>query len=100
MNKIDHIDKMMDILKDETKFKYLDGVTEHVCTPQVEGQIVKRLLQLLKRGELSKEVYDRIKPVGAQRPRMYDLPKIHKENIPLRPILSMVRSAQHELAKW
>ena len=30
---------------------------------------------------------------------MYGLPKIHKENIPRRPILSMVRSAQHELAK-
>ena len=88
MNKIDYIDKMMDILKDETKFKYLGGVTEHDHTPQVEGQIVKRLLQLLKRGELSKEVNDRIKPVAAQRPRMYGLPKIHKENIPLRPILS------------
>ena len=45
-------------------------------------------------------MYDRIKPVAAQRPRMYGLPKIHKENIPRRPILSMVRSAQHELAKW
>ena len=52
MNKIDYIDKMMDILKDKTKFKYLGGVTEHDRTPQVEGQIVKRLLQLLKRGEL------------------------------------------------
>ena len=82
---------MMDILKDETKFKYLGGVTEHDRTPQEEGQNVKRLLQLLKRGELSKEVHDRIKPVGAQRPRMYGLPKIHKENIPPRPILSMVR---------
>ena len=41
MNKIDYIDKMMDILKDETKFKYLGGVTEHDRMPQVEGQIVK-----------------------------------------------------------
>ena len=64
MNTIDYIDKMMDILKDETKFKCLGGVTEYDRTPQVEGQIVKRLLKLLKRGELSKEVYDRIKPVG------------------------------------
>ena len=56
MNKIDYIDKMMDILKDETKFKHVGGVTEHDRMPQVEGQVVKRLLQLLKRGELSKEV--------------------------------------------
>lgn len=26
--------------------------------------------------------------------------KVHKVNVPLRPILSMVGSVQHELAKW
>ena len=32
---------------------------------------------------------------------MYGLPKVHKPKpIPLRPILSMVGSAQHELARW
>ena len=30
---------------------------------------------------------------------MYGLPKIHKSDIPLRPILSMCHSAQHSLAK-
>ena len=31
---------------------------------------------------------------------MYGLPKTHKENVPLRPISSMVGSSQLELAKW
>ena len=31
---------------------------------------------------------------------MHGLPKTHKENIPLRPILSLIGSSQHELAKW
>ena len=31
---------------------------------------------------------------------MYGLPKTHKDNVPLRPILSMCGSAQHNLAKW
>ena len=65
----------------------------------LESQITKRLLQLHKCSELSKELHNRIKPVGAQRPRMYGLPKTHKENVPLRRILSMFGSAQHELAK-
>ena len=39
-------------------------------------------------------------PTDSQRPRMYGLPKTHKENIPLRPVLSMIGSSQHELAKW
>ena len=49
---------------------------------------------------LATEIYDRIRPTGSQRPQMYGLPKIHKPNVPLRPILSMIGSAQHELAKW
>ena len=31
---------------------------------------------------------------------MYGLPKIHKKDVPLCPILSMTGSAQHQLAKW
>ena len=39
--------------------------------------------------------------MGAVRPRLYSLLKTHKvPPIPLSPILSMVGSAQHELAKW
>ena len=31
---------------------------------------------------------------------MYGWPKIHKQDVPLRPILSMTGSAQHQLAQW
>ena len=31
---------------------------------------------------------------------MYGIPKVHTEEVPLRPILSMVNSPQHEIAKW
>ena len=31
---------------------------------------------------------------------MYGLPKIHKPDVPLGPILSMYHSVQHSLAKW
>ena len=58
------------------------------------------LLQLKKECLISKQVYEAIRPTGSQRPRMYGLPKIHKKDVPLRPILSMTGSAQHQLAKW
>lgn len=45
---------------------------------------------------LTKQVYDRIRLVGSQCPRMYGLLKVHKMNVLLWPILSM----EHELAKW
>ena len=31
---------------------------------------------------------------------MYGVPKLHKDGVPLRPILSMVNSPHHPLAKW
>ena len=31
---------------------------------------------------------------------MYGLPKLHKDGVPLRPILSMVNAPQQEMAKW
>ena len=45
-------------------------------------------------------VYEVIRLTGSQRPRMYGLPKIHKKDVPFRPILSMTGSAQHQLATW
>ena len=50
---------------------------------------------------MGEDVDKRVRPSGSVRPRMYGLPKIHKaEPIPLRPILSLAGSAQHELARW
>ena len=45
-------------------------------------------------------MYDRIRPVDSTRPRMYGLPKLHKQDVPLRPILSMTNAPQHAMAKW
>ena len=49
---------------------------------------------------MPKWIYDAIRPTGLQRPRMYGLPKTHKEGIPLPPILSMTGLFHHELGKW
>ena len=65
-----------------------------------EKKLQKRFLELFKSKLISKEIYEFIRPVGSQRPRMYGLPKIHKSGIPLRPTLSMCHSTQHSLAKW
>ena len=49
---------------------------------------------------MPKWINDAIRPTGSQRPRMYGLPKTHKEGTPLRPVLSMTDSSHHELGKW
>ena len=45
-------------------------------------------------------IVNELKPVGSMRPRLYGLLKLHKQDIPLLPILSMINSPQHGLAKF
>ena len=91
---------MVAILSDVTKFECLGPVNEFDNTTQNETKLQRRLLQLVKSDDLPKTVYKVIRPIGSQRPRMYGLPKIHKREVPCRPFLSMIGSAQHELAKF
>ena len=77
MNKTDYIARMMEILGDETKFECLGGCDKHDRTAQIERALQAYLLQQRKAGEISNEIYDRIRPTGSVRPRMYGLPKVH-----------------------
>ena len=58
------------------------------------------MLKLVKADELPQNVYQVIRPTGSQRPRMCGLPKVHKQNASCCPTLSMIGSAQHDLAKF
>ena len=100
LNKSDYVNKMECILSDTSKFKFLGPVSEFDKTEKNEAKLQRHLLKLVKADELPQNVYQVIRPTGSQRPRMYGLPKIHKQNAPCRPILSMIGSAQHELAKF
>ena len=98
LNRADYLSKMDAILGDTDKFLKL-GDFSFDDTQRIENKLQKRFLELYKSKLISKEIYEFIRPVGSQRPRMYGLPKIHKTGIPLRPILSMCHSAQQSLAK-
>ena len=100
LNRSEYDKKMVAILSDVTKFECLEPVNQLDNTAQNEIKLQRRLLQLVKSDDLPKTVYEVIRPTGSQRPRMYGLPKIHKQDVPCRPILSMIGSAQHELAKF
>ena len=68
-------------------------------TAAIKSQLQKRLLELFKAKLIPEEVYRFIRPTGSQRPRLYGLPKTHKPEVPLHPILSMTDSAHHELSR-
>ena len=88
------------VLQDSSKFKNLGSSSETDSTAKIEAHFQGWLLQLKKNGLLPSKIYNSTRPTAAQRPRMYGLPKIHEKDVPLRPILSMTGSAQHQLAQW
>ena len=96
----DYISKMEQILSQKDKFERIGAADENDNTQKQEQAISAFLRRAVANKHLPAEVYDRISPVGSTRPRMYGLPKIHKPDVPLRPILSMVNAPQHAMAGW
>ena len=67
---------------------------------EIEQAFQRNMYKWLKDKSISLFVYNNIRPTGSQRPKLYGLPKTHKSKCPLRPILSMIGSPQHLLAKY
>ncbi|XP_057310730.1 uncharacterized protein LOC130648656 [Hydractinia symbiolongicarpus] len=69
-----------------------------------EERITSVLKELKVKGKISEQLYDKLKPIGSQPPRIYGLAKVHKNNTPMRPVLSMPGSPYYKLAnqvaKW
>ena len=55
---------------------------------------------MVSKKEISQETFNEIKSIDSIRPRLYGLPKLHKTEDPLRPILSMTKSPLHKLARF
>ena len=100
LNRVDYIKKMEEVLSRDGKFELIGNVEDYDTTVQQERALQAFLLRAHKNGHLTKGEYERVRPVGSSRPRLYGVPKIHKPGAPLRPILSMVNAPQQELAKW
>ena len=88
---------MLLILNDDTKFTKFGPVETCDHTTSIKVNFQKQLRKWVKRGLLSPQVSDSIRPVGSIRPRLYGIPMIYKDGVPLRPILSMVGSAKQKL---
>ena len=62
-----------------------------------------RLITILRRikieAKLEETIYKRMYPTAASSPKLYGLPKIHKKNNPLRPIVSSGGSVTYGVAK-
>ena len=100
LDKKDYVSKMENILMDESKFKILGPVESHDETARTEKDFREYLASLKSKNLLSDAIIERIRPVGSQRARMYGLPKVHKSDVPLRPILSTINTSARPVAEY
>ncbi|XP_054718556.1 uncharacterized protein LOC129227956 [Uloborus diversus] len=67
------------------------------CDPT--SRILKKTNSLIMKSTLPEKTKETISSSEALIPRLYGLPKIHKEELPLRPIVSAINSPTHLLSK-
>ncbi len=97
ISKVAYVEKMMAILNDPVHFEKINKDP----TKTWEKKLCKFLLNDVFKFELiSKRLYKFLRPSDARTPKLYGLPKIHKDTVPLRPIVSAVRSFNYNLGKF
>ncbi|PSN48481.1 hypothetical protein C0J52_11724 [Blattella germanica] len=64
------------------------------------GKVERLTSTLLAKSGLPNEVTKQLRPHSSIPPRIYGLPKIHKESVPLRPIVNSIGSPTYSLAKY
>lgn len=92
----DYLNKAKILLSDVNTYKPLNKDP----TITIQNKLNKILDNLLKSDCLTKELKKNIKTSNGIFPKMYFLPKIHKEDFPLRPIVSFVGSPTYNLTKY
>ena len=90
----DYIKKSEELLNQPTyKLLSSDPTTKH------KNRLISILKSIKTEGGIDNTTYKRLYPTGAGSPKYYGLPKIHKQGVPLRPIVSSRGSATYETAK-
>ena len=69
-------------------------------TDRLTRKLSEKLLPLERSGNLSENVYNKIRPRHKQPPGIYGLPKINKADVPLRPAVSCVNTFAYDLSAY
>ena len=95
MDRSEYDDKIRSMLSDPNTYKKLPRDP----APALERQMNSLLLSLKNSRSLPRSVYERLRSSAGKTPLLYGLPKIHKPDTPLRPIVSFIHSPTYQLSK-
>ena len=91
--------KLLTLLEQDGKFKKLNS-DETLLRERRLQDYLRSLTKVERSNKLSDTDYHRILPCGSKAGVLYGLPKIHKDNCPIRPIISAVGTYNYKLAKF
>jgi hypothetical protein len=96
LDRSDYNAKLMKLISDPTKFVELHDDP----TMKREKSLQEYLYYLKTKGIFDESTYQKIRPRGSKPARIYGLPKLHKPDVPLRPIVSSIGTYTYELSKY
>jgi predicted GIY-YIG superfamily endonuclease len=96
MNKTDYKHKMENLLNDPKTYKKLKSDPTNIFEKKNNAFIKK----LLNNKEINTVDAKQLTIHNSTPPKIYGLPKIHKINVPLRPIVSCIQSPFYKLSKY
>ena len=94
MDRTVYDEKILNMLNDQQTCKKLKKDPRNVCEKEM-----KKLLSS-KAERMDEKLLKKLKTTDGPTPRIYGLPKNHKNNNPLRPIVSFSGSTTYQLSKY
>lgn len=95
LNKADYLDKASDLLSDEATYEKLTKNPLNNASTEFNKKV-----RNIAKNKKDIKFLEKFKVFNPSLPYFYGLPKIHKENVPLRPIISNIGSYSCKLSKW
>ena len=95
MDRSQYSEKMHHLLEDKNTYQRISRNP----TTQVEKQVVAAVKDLRKEEYINDPILKRLSPQHSYPPQLYGLPKIHKDSVPMRPIVAAINSPTYALAK-
>ena len=95
MDQKEYIEKAKELLQDTNTYKTILSDS----TIKLKNKLINKLKKIKLGTRMDDITYRRMYPTGTVIPKFYGLPKVHKANTPLRPIVSSIGSVSYGVAK-
>ena len=86
---------MKEMLNDEVTYEKL----KKDPTKKYKAELIRMVNSLEKEGKITKDQYWYLYPTLEKVPRMYGSPNIHKEGVPLRPIVDYTQTIAYRVSR-